>query len=80
MVGIGKPDPRIFEVTCAQLGLSPADCVYVGDRLETDALAAQAAGLRGIWLDRGLYVPAEVDSAGISVIHDLRELKALLSG
>ncbi|WP_431883283.1 HAD family hydrolase [Micromonospora gifhornensis] len=50
--GVAKPDPRIFHAVCDRLGLAPAETVYVGDRLDSDARAAIAAGLTGVWLDR----------------------------
>lgn len=82
-VGVAKPDPRIFELACSRLGVAPAAAVYVGDRLHTDALGAQAAGLRGIWIDRHeLATPAlEADAAaaGIPRIRSLRELPPLLA-
>jgi putative hydrolase of the HAD superfamily len=37
---------------CARLRLAPAEIAYVGDRLNTDAMAATNAGLHGIWLNR----------------------------
>jgi phosphoglycolate phosphatase len=40
----GKPDPRAFDEVLAHTGLSPAQCVYVGDS-PGDAVAAGAAGL-----------------------------------
>lgn len=40
----GKPDPRAFDELLAQTGLSPADCVYVGDS-PGDASAAGRAGM-----------------------------------
>ncbi len=51
-VGAAKPDPRIFHHACDGLGLEKEEVAYVGDRRETDAIAATDAGLRGIWLDR----------------------------
>ncbi|MET0714691.1 MAG: HAD family hydrolase [Mycetocola sp.] len=51
-VGFAKPDPRIFEHACALFGIDPADALYVGDRLLTDAVGAASAGLTGIWLNR----------------------------
>jgi putative hydrolase of the HAD superfamily len=51
-VGAAKPDPAIFGAACARLGLAPERVAYVGDRLATDAEAAAAAGLHGIWLNR----------------------------
>ena len=49
--GVGKPAPFIFRLACQKLEINPADAVFVGDLLETDALGAQAAGLHGIWLN-----------------------------
>lgn len=57
--GIGKPDPRIFEVACAQLGLPPRDVLHIGDDWALDVLGAQAAGLQTAWLCRSGCVPPE---------------------
>jgi putative hydrolase of the HAD superfamily len=51
-VGTSKPDPQIFKHACKTAQKMPSSCFYVGDKLETDALAASAAGLNGIWLNR----------------------------
>ena len=51
-LGVAKPDPSAFTTACARLGVAPGAAAYVGDRLDVDALAATAAGLHGIWLDR----------------------------
>lgn len=40
----GKPDPRAFDELLAHTGLSPAQCVYVGDS-PGDAVAAGGAGI-----------------------------------
>ncbi|WP_433832198.1 HAD family hydrolase [Actinoplanes sp. CA-015351] len=40
----GKPDPRAFDELLDQTGLTPAQCVYVGDS-PGDALAAGGAGI-----------------------------------
>ena len=51
-IGVSKPDPKIFRYGCKTANKKPADCYYVGDNLDTDAKAASAAGLTGIWLNR----------------------------
>lgn len=51
-VGAPKPDPGSFHGACAAMGWDPADVVYVGDNLTTDAVAARSAGLVGCWLRR----------------------------
>jgi phosphoglycolate phosphatase len=42
-----KPDPRAFDELLAETGLTPEQCVYVGDS-PGDALAAGGAGIRFI--------------------------------
>lgn len=73
IVRAAKPGAAIFQYACIQMTVSPDECVYVGDRLETDALAAQAAGLTGIWLNRRDELPGEIPR-GIVMIRDLRAL------
>jgi putative hydrolase of the HAD superfamily len=73
-LGVAKPDPRAFELACVRLGVPARAAVYVGDQLEVDALAATAAGLRGIWLNRnGGSVPRGVEAVG-----NLTDLPSLL--
>ncbi|MEW6764585.1 MAG: HAD family hydrolase [Pseudomonadota bacterium] len=52
-VGIGKPDPRMFEHALDRLGESPASMLHVGDHPEHDVLGARQAGVRAVWLNRG---------------------------
>jgi len=51
-IGVHKPDARVFEEACRLAGLEPRECLYVGDRPETDALGAHRAGMTGVWLNR----------------------------
>mgnify|MGYP000951269293 CR=1 FL=1 len=41
----GKPQPALFELALQNLNLSPHQTLVVGDRLETDILGGQRAGL-----------------------------------
>jgi putative hydrolase of the HAD superfamily len=73
-LGVAKPDPRAFELACVRLGVPVRAAVYIGDRLEDDALAATAAGLRGIWLNRaGDAVPP-----GVEAVDTLTDLPSML--
>jgi putative hydrolase of the HAD superfamily len=58
--GVAKPAPRIFELACESMGVSPAQAVYIGDRRDVDAEAARTIGMHGIWLDRS-GVAADTD-------------------
>ncbi|MHC4735979.1 MAG: HAD family hydrolase [Planctomycetota bacterium] len=51
-VGIGKPDPQIFDLVCERLNVGPETAVAVGDSLGRDISGAQRAGVRAIWLNR----------------------------
>ena len=73
-LGVAKPDPRAFELACVHIGVPARAAVYIGDRLEDDALAATAAGLHGIWLNRaGDAVPP-----GVEAVDNLTDLPSLL--
>jgi HAD superfamily hydrolase (TIGR01549 family) len=51
-MGLAKPDKAIFLEACRQLGVAPADAVYVGDDILLDVQGAQRAGLRAVWMNR----------------------------
>jgi putative hydrolase of the HAD superfamily len=84
-LGVTKPDPRIFHAAAAALGVESGACAYVGDRVRTDAVGAHAAGMLGIWLDRGDARNPVTDGAegeppaGVARIHSLSELPALVA-
>jgi putative hydrolase of the HAD superfamily len=54
VVGVEKPDPRIFTFALEALGLGPEEMggvVHVGDTIFADVNGARAAGLRPLHLD-----------------------------
>jgi putative hydrolase of the HAD superfamily len=53
VVGVEKPDPRIFALGLREAGVSAAEAIYVGDLYSVDVLGARGAGLDGILLDPG---------------------------
>ncbi|WP_299038233.1 HAD family hydrolase [uncultured Pseudokineococcus sp.] len=58
-LGVAKPDPRAFARACARLGRAAAEVVSVGDDHALDVVAARAAGLRAVHLDRRGEGPAD---------------------
>jgi putative hydrolase of the HAD superfamily len=76
-VGMGKPDPRIFAYALAALGADPGDAAMVGDSLERDVAGAQAAGMRGIWLNRSRR-PCPAGAFPDAEVGTLTDLLALL--
>lgn len=47
--GVRKPDPRILEIACERLGVTSADCLYIGDH-PYDVLCAHKFGMKAMWL------------------------------
>lgn len=50
VVGIRKPDPRIFLLGVEALGLKPEEVTVVGDSLDKDIIPAREAGCQAVWL------------------------------
>ena len=76
LLGVMKPDPRIFQAALDKTGVVPARAVMVGDSLAHDVQGARAAGMRGILIARGGRPDGPHDD--VPVITSLRELPALL--
>ncbi|MEX2529044.1 MAG: HAD-IA family hydrolase [Gemmatimonadota bacterium] len=51
VMGVEKPDPRIFQEGCRLLGLPPEECLYVGDLFPVDIQGAWGAGLQAVLMD-----------------------------
>ena len=51
LVGVEKPDRRIFEIALERAGLRPAESYYVGDVHPVDVVGAELAGLTPVLLD-----------------------------
>ena len=49
-VGISKPDPRIYELCCEQLGVEARDCLFVGDGANRELPGAEKAGMTAVQL------------------------------
>jgi putative hydrolase of the HAD superfamily len=70
IVGVEKPDPRIFHIALARLGVAAERSLYVGDILSVDSAGARAAGMHFVLLDpAGDYAPPGV--AGVRSIDRL---------
>ena len=54
-----KPSPEIFTLALLNLGRNPNECVFIGDRLDTDVLGANLSGLWSVRLARGPMIQAQ---------------------
>lgn len=51
LVGVAKPDPRIYLIAAERAGVAPERCLFVDDRLE-NVEAARALGMTGVHYTR----------------------------
>ena len=76
IVGVEKPNPRIFEIALERGGVRKDEVVHVGDVYEVDVLGARAAGIEPIMIiTTGGEAPADV-----RVIRSFTELPTRLNG
>lgn len=53
VLGLEKPDPRIFLWALEQAGVEPGEALMIGDRVDNDIRPARALGMRTLWLRVG---------------------------
>jgi putative hydrolase of the HAD superfamily len=78
-VGWAKPEPQIFELSLAQLGVKAAEAVFVGDGGSDELRAARQSGITAIMMAGVIrrLRPGEIAARAAQadyVIEDLREL------
>jgi putative hydrolase of the HAD superfamily len=63
-VGVRKPEPRIYEMMCEALAVSPRECVFLDD-LGVNLKPAQAMGMKTIKVPFGDVAPAIAELASL---------------
>ncbi len=76
VVGVRKPDHRIFTLGVEALGMEPGKVTVVGDSYDKDIVPAKRAGCHTVWMrGEGWTDTTESDtSAADAVITDLKEI------
>jgi putative hydrolase of the HAD superfamily len=60
-VGVRKPDPRFYELACAEVGIMPAEAVFLDD-LGVNLKSARAMGMTTIKVDDPARAIAELEA------------------
>ena len=63
--GVRKPDPKIYQMMCAQLGVKPEVCIYLDD-LGINCKPAAALGTRAISRSKGTGVDQSLDELSVA--------------
>lgn len=78
-VVIGKPNPLLYEMAMARLGVCAGECLMVGDRPDTDIAGAARLGMHTALVRTGRFAPGEAWPAALPKAEiDVGDLRALL--
>jgi putative hydrolase of the HAD superfamily len=74
--GLVKPDPEIFKLCAARLGVRPEDCLYVGDGGSDELRGASTVGMtpvQAVWFTRGHVAECE-NQEGFPILNSPQEV------
>ena len=58
---IGKPSKEFYTLAAESLGVTPNECVMIGDDIESDVFGAQEAGLKGVLVKTGKFCDEDLN-------------------
>lgn len=75
VVGIRKPDPRIYMLGVEAVGVQPSEIVVVGDSFKKDMLPAKQIGCKTLWFKGEAWKKEENDESILDgVISDISQV------
>lgn len=77
VVGVRKPDARIYEIGAERLGLAPEDIAVIGDSVKKDILPAKRIGCKAFWLRGEGWTDDPIDASPADVV--IEQLSDLLN-
>lgn len=78
VLGVRKPDPRIFEHGVKALGLLPDEVLVIGDSYKKDIVPAESIGCQAIWIKGKGWTEEEDAQLHPNIISRLGEILNLL--
>ena len=76
----GKPSPRMLQVALDRLGFTAADCLMVGDRLETDIQMGKDTGIRTALVLTGITTRESLEASAVKPDYVLENVGEILTG
>jgi putative hydrolase of the HAD superfamily len=64
--GVKKPDTKIYELACNQLGVEPGDSVFIDD-VPANVCAARSNGMKGIVFSSAAMLREELCAVGLAL-------------
>ncbi len=76
--GVRKPDPAIFSLALARIGIGAAETFVVGDSYDRDIVPAKFLGCTTVWLKGRSWTTPKATGAADYTITSLETLKAIV--
>ena len=80
---LGKPSATMAETAVEQLGVAPADCLVIGDRVETDIVMGERAGMTTALVLSGVTDRDGIECAAVTpdyVLESLADIEEVFPG
>lgn len=74
VVGVRKPDPKIFQLGVDALGLKPEEVLVIGDSYKKDIVPAESIGCHVAWIKGKGWTADEDAQMHPNIIKNLREI------
>lgn len=68
VVGVRKPDPRIWQIGAERLALQPDEVAVVGDSVKKDIIPAKRIGCKAFWLRGEGWTDEPIDASPADVV------------
>lgn len=78
VVGVRKPDPKIFELGVKALGMHPEETVVVGDSYKKDIVPAESIGCQVLWIKGAGWTPEEDAQTHPNIVSDIETVGSIL--
>ncbi len=81
VVGIRKPDPRLFNLGVEAIGLPAEDIIVIGDSYRKDIAPARSLGCKAIWLKKICWEEEKIEAGKepTAIIDNLKLLPNIIS-
>jgi putative hydrolase of the HAD superfamily len=74
VVGVNKPDPKVFLFAMQKAGVNPGETVMVGDNLEADIIGARGAGMDQVFFNPKPLVHSEEVTFEIRHLTEIKDI------
>ena len=80
VVGIRKPDPRLFALGVKAIGLPAEDIVIIGDSYRKDIAPARSLGCKAVWLKKICWEEESIEPGKepTAIINNLKQLSEII--